>query len=99
MEAACHTFAITSGRAIKEDRDMRQDSNVNPNEGSIAKFNGGASGGVKAGHTMTLGYAAMPNSSAMKCAWPTASPLASHRTLPFRIMATVSIPCKVRQAL
>ncbi len=44
-------------------------------------------------------YAAMPNSSAMKCAWPTASPLASHLTLPFRIMATASIPCKVRQAL
>jgi hypothetical protein len=36
MEAACHTFAITSGRAIKEDRDMRQDSNVNPNEAVYA---------------------------------------------------------------
>src|SRR5258708_23344953 len=31
----------------------------------------------------------MPNSSAMKCAWPTASPLASHLTLPFRIIALV----------
>ena len=48
---------------------------------------------------MTLGYAAMPNSSAMKCACPTVSPLASHLTLPFRIMATASIPCNVRQAL
>ena len=43
---------------------------------------------------MTLGYAAMPNSSPMKCACPTASPLANHLTLPFRILATVSIPCK-----
>ena len=44
------------------------------------------------------GQAARPNNPAMKRAWPTASPLASHLTLPFRIMCTVSIPCIVRHA-
>ncbi len=43
--------------------------------------------------------AAIPNSSAMKCACPIASPSANHRTLPLLIMCIASIPCKVRQAL
>src|SRR5262252_7991172 len=40
-------------------------------------------------------YAAMPNSSAMKVACAIASSFATHLTLPFRIICTASIPCKV----
>jgi hydrophobic/amphiphilic exporter-1 (mainly G- bacteria), HAE1 family len=45
------------------------------------------------------GYAASPNSQAMKRAWPSASAFANHLTRPLRIMCTVSIPCRVRQAV
>jgi len=41
----------------------------------------------------------MPNSSAMKVACAIASAFATHLTLPFRIICTASIPCKVRQAV
>src|SRR5215471_19720568 len=44
-------------------------------------------------------YAAMPNSSAMKVACAIASSFATHLTLPFRIICTASMPCKVRQAV
>jgi hypothetical protein len=66
--------------------------------GFVAKFKRAPKKGVRVIGTITA-YAARPNSSAMKCASPTASPLASHFTRPFRIMATVSMPCNVRQAL
>jgi Family of unknown function (DUF6152) len=48
---------------------------------------------------VNVGQTESPNSSSMKCAWPTASPLASQLTRPFLIMFTVSIPCNVRHAL
>ena len=41
----------------------------------------------------------MPNSSAMKVACAIAFSFATHLTLPFRIICTASIPCKVRQAV
>ena len=41
----------------------------------------------------------MPNSLAMNLGCPIASPFATHRTLPFRIMCTASIPCNVRHAV
>jgi len=41
----------------------------------------------------------MPNSSAMKVACAIASSFATHLTLPFRIMCSASIPCKVREAV
>src|SRR6516164_1433047 len=44
-------------------------------------------------------YAASPNSSATNAAGPIESPLATHRTRPFRIMFHASIPCNVRHAL
>ena len=40
-------------------------------------------------------YAASPNSSATNAACPIESPLATHRTRPFRIMFHASIPCNV----
>ena len=41
----------------------------------------------------------MPNNWLMKRACCFASPFATHRTLPFRIMCTASIPCKVLHAV
>jgi hypothetical protein len=62
--------------------------------GFIAKFKGPAEMRSGAGS-----YAIMPNSSLMKFARATASPLTTHLTLPFRIILTASIPCRVRHAL
>src|SRR5262249_11524807 len=44
-------------------------------------------------------YATIPNSSAMKVACAITSSFATHLTLPFRIIYSASIPCKVRQAV
>ena len=41
----------------------------------------------------------MPNSSAMKVACAIAFSFATHLTLPFRIICSAPIPCKVRQAV
>ena len=41
----------------------------------------------------------MPNSLAMNLGCPIASPFATHRTPPFRIMCTAAIPGNVRHAV
>src|ERR1700751_5764363 len=56
-------------------------------------------GGRGGGLDRLSGYAATPNNSAMKAACAMASCFATHRTRPFRIMFTASIPCNVRHAV
>ena len=67
--------------------------------GSVAKFweQPTQAGIIRSG--VNVRQAESPNSSPMKCAWPTASPLASHLTRPFRIVFMVSIPRNVRHAV
>jgi hypothetical protein len=76
---------------------LNQTDQANSDAGFVAKLQYGRG---PRGELITreLGYAAIPNSWAMKSACATASSLASHLTLPFRIIWTASMPCNVLDA-